>query len=371
MRGKAAFDWIGAAVMAVALHAALLLRIPAPPVSDASEVGLGGVTVAVTMTSAMMGADQDRAGEEKSKIEDRAPSPPPEEAPPEEVPPEEVPLKEALLEDTPPEEVPPEQLLSEELPSQEALLEEDLRADGVPTEPPPKWVEPKLDAEDAKPVSLVEPEPVEMVSMEPPPEREITEHVLTPAPRLPPKIDRPKIDRVIEALVQPAQLPVAPQLPVAELPAAKLPARLVNPIATEDKAPTDRAEPVLASKASTGIKEEAETGEAPDQINVLGGNPIAGPPSDYITMIKHWLERYKKYPRRARKKRQQGVVQVAIRINRKGVIQQQMIRKSSGYRLLDEEIHRMLKRAQPLPPFPASMDNIYLDIVVPIEFSLR
>ena len=45
--------------------------------------------------------------------------------------------------------------------------------------------------------------------------------------------------------------------------------------------------------------------------------------------------------------------------------------ESSGHRQLDNEVMSMIERAQPLPPFPASMPQAKLDLTVPIRFSLQ
>jgi protein TonB len=47
------------------------------------------------------------------------------------------------------------------------------------------------------------------------------------------------------------------------------------------------------------------------------------------------------------------------------------ISHSSGYSQLDEEVMSMIDRAQPLPPFPATMAQPRLDLTVPIRFSIR
>jgi periplasmic protein TonB len=47
------------------------------------------------------------------------------------------------------------------------------------------------------------------------------------------------------------------------------------------------------------------------------------------------------------------------------------VEKSSRYPDLDAEVIAMIERAQPLPPFPASMPQPKLDLTVPIRFSLR
>jgi protein TonB len=45
--------------------------------------------------------------------------------------------------------------------------------------------------------------------------------------------------------------------------------------------------------------------------------------------------------------------------------------QSSGYAALDDEVMAMIMRAEPLPPFPASMPQARRDLTVPIRFSLQ
>ena len=90
-----------------------------------------------------------------------------------------------------------------------------------------------------------------------------------------------------------------------------------------------------------------------------------------MNQLRYWLERNKTYPKEARRMRQQGVVNLYFRVTRDGRVLAHDIRKSSGHKLLDGEAEAMLKRAQPLPKFPDGMKGGYLDVVVPVLFSLR
>tara|TARA_R110002124_G_scaffold63978_2_gene175240 strand:- start:76122 stop:76412 length:291 start_codon:yes stop_codon:yes gene_type:complete len=68
---------------------------------------------------------------------------------------------------------------------------------------------------------------------------------------------------------------------------------------------------------------------------------------------------------------EQGIVNLHFRVARDGRVLRYDIRKSSGHSLLDDEAEAMLQRAQPLPKFPDDMPGGYLDVVVPVLFSLR
>ncbi len=96
-----------------------------------------------------------------------------------------------------------------------------------------------------------------------------------------------------------------------------------------------------------------------------------GVKADYALTLRSWLERHKRYPGRARRHRLEGTAFLYFVMDRKGNVVDYQLRKSSGHRLLDEEVEKMIRRAQPLPRFPESLGENHLAFVVPIEFSLR
>lgn len=79
--------------------------------------------------------------------------------------------------------------------------------------------------------------------------------------------------------------------------------------------------------------------------------------------IRDLLEKAKNYPLPARKEGMQGMVQVSFTIDEKGLPQDIRIIKSSGYRILDEEVRKMIKKASPFPEFNG-------EIKIPITFKL-
>jgi protein TonB len=71
-------------------------------------------------------------------------------------------------------------------------------------------------------------------------------------------------------------------------------------------------------------------------------------------LVRH-LQRYKRYPSDAQSPGEEGVVQLSFTVDRSGHVIN----------------HEIAHRAQPLPPFPASMPQAKLDLTVPIRFSLQ
>jgi periplasmic protein TonB len=102
---------------------------------------------------------------------------------------------------------------------------------------------------------------------------------------------------------------------------------------------------------------------------VRGGAPAVDP-SWQADLVKQ-LQRFKRYPPEAQSRSEQGVVLLGFTLDRTGHVLSHRIARSSGYADLDNEVTAMITRAQPLPPFPATMTQPSIDLMVPIHFSLR
>lgn len=82
------------------------------------------------------------------------------------------------------------------------------------------------------------------------------------------------------------------------------------------------------------------------------------------------LERYRRYPMASRARREQGVVYVRFRMNRRGAVLASQILRSSGSATLDRAALDTLRRAQPLPSIPADRPD-ELELTMPVEFFVR
>lgn len=101
------------------------------------------------------------------------------------------------------------------------------------------------------------------------------------------------------------------------------------------------------------------------------GGGIPGLTPDYIALLQAWLEKHKKYPRKAQRRRQQGTTELYIKMNRMGNVLDYYVVTSSGFKSLDQEVEKMIQRAQPLPPLPKEINKGLLEIIVPVQFYLR
>jgi protein TonB len=107
--------------------------------------------------------------------------------------------------------------------------------------------------------------------------------------------------------------------------------------------------------------------------------PVEGVPSDRATAaIQTWenrllthLERHKRYPGAAQRRRQEDLIYLRFTMDRTGKVMQSTIWRSRGYPLLDAEVNALIQRASPLPPPPAEMTGGTIEMIVPVEFFLR
>lgn len=91
-------------------------------------------------------------------------------------------------------------------------------------------------------------------------------------------------------------------------------------------------------------------------------------------LAQHWqqrllghLERFKRYPRQARRLHQQGVVQLRITVAADGRVLAARIEAASGHAALDEETLAVAQRASPVPAPPTELGDP-VEVVVPVEF---
>lgn len=91
----------------------------------------------------------------------------------------------------------------------------------------------------------------------------------------------------------------------------------------------------------------------------------------YEGLLLAHLERNKRYPLAARSRRQEGLPHVRFVATRDGRVLNARLERSCGHELLDQETLALLERAQPLPHFTEEMEGDTLEVVVPVQFSLR
>jgi len=131
--------------------------------------------------------------------------------------------------------------------------------------------------------------------------------------------------------------------------------------------PPQTANLMAGQGGRSGAAGRSEIGSGDDTPG--GGTP--GAAADYYTQLQAWLEKHKRYPRRAKLRNEQGVALLRFVVTRAGEVTDFGIEKSSGHSLLDEEVREMIQRAQPLPKMPPEMRETRVELLVPVQFFLR
>lgn len=101
----------------------------------------------------------------------------------------------------------------------------------------------------------------------------------------------------------------------------------------------------------------ADDGGANDGSATLGatatmtGTSTGAPAADagHDATVRAWLEKHKRYPRVAEQRRIEGEATLELVLDASGDVRESRIVRSSGHRILDDEVTRMVERAKPFP----------------------
>lgn len=91
---------------------------------------------------------------------------------------------------------------------------------------------------------------------------------------------------------------------------------------------------------------------------------------DWEASVLAHLERFRRYPPRARAAGQHGVAYVRFTMDRSGAVLNSAVVRKSGFFTLDQAAIDTLQRAQPLPTIPPGRPDT-VELTVPIQFDLR
>jgi len=194
-------------------------------------------------------------------------------------------------------------------------------------------------------------------------------------------------------MVELAPLPTAPPAPPTELPP--------GPPQQEQRQTQSEAEPapapqpqVIRREAEVALPQRAQERPAkenaatdvdrtttPPSVQVPTGSRYAAPQSlsgsvsqtlaTWQSQVLGHLERFKRYPRAAQRRRQEGTATVRYTVDRRGNVLAVQLAGSSGHETLDGEALAAVKRASPLPPPPADIPGDPVEVATPINFTIR
>lgn len=176
----------------------------------------------------------------------------------------------------------------------------------------------------------------------------------------------------------PVKTPQLPEIkPVNETKVARI-ERLNNTESTEesispslnqnDSVPTNNEQAKLDDSIDQVQGSQSPSGVS--QVNSQGGASIVAK-ADYQTILRTILEQNKRYPANARKRRQEGVVRLWFKVNKQGKLLEYKIASSSGYRMLDKEVEKLIQRVSPLPKIPDAINRNEIEVNVPIAFKIK
>lgn len=87
--------------------------------------------------------------------------------------------------------------------------------------------------------------------------------------------------------------------------------------------------------------------------------------------IVYMMERYKKYPKQARRLNAEGITNITFSIEKNGVVKGAEITKSSGYTVLDNAALKAAQKIVGLNAVNNNSYNEYLKVTVPVDFYLK
>ncbi|MDE2228921.1 MAG: energy transducer TonB [Alphaproteobacteria bacterium] len=182
-----------------------------------------------------------------------------------------------------------------------------------------------------------------------------------PKPRQHKSVSHP---RVVKPTAAPAPQP-APE-PAPEVTATPTPAP-AQPAPATELATTGNPAAI-----GTGMEGVGSAGNGNFGVSQGAGGPGrgTGTADDYLDRVRRHLERYKRYPDDALKKKQEGTVIVAFTLAHDGTVTGAWITRSSGNPLLDQAALAMLHDGSPVPPVPQRYWGRTAPITMPVDFNI-
>lgn len=142
----------------------------------------------------------------------------------------------------------------------------------------------------------------------------------------------------------------------------------------ESEAPADEEVALTETRNADNVGNTVQS-EAYQETTGIGAQQASGEEVaahvSYTGQIAVRLKKNKRYPRLSRRNHEEGLVKLTFQLDRSGRVLFFDVSKSSGYDRLDKEVLRMLKKAQPFPPFSDDMEQSTLKVTIPISFALR
>ncbi|WP_203143181.1 energy transducer TonB [Marinobacter mangrovi] len=146
-----------------------------------------------------------------------------------------------------------------------------------------------------------------------------------------------------------------------------------KPVAKAEKTPSQQAPTQAnaqsAKTASSAADANKGASEQPSQVQLTAGRSDAE--DSYLSELNRHLAQHYDYPRRARRRGQEGTPVVHFKFGRDGHLISATIEKSSRFRILDEAALEIIRSSAPLPAVPDDMKGNNFSFTIPIRYQLR
>ncbi|WP_374343299.1 energy transducer TonB [Azonexus sp.] len=200
--------------------------------------------------------------------------------------------------------------------------------------------------------------------------------------RKPAPVEPPRLVATLRAAL--AAGPALPASPPAEAPARPV-FRAAAALPPKVRQLPSRAQPLAATRDAMAAGPadapavpgpSAAPAPAPAAVAVATGPaPAARPAGDALAGYRQRLAELfagrQEYPRLAALRGWEGEVRLRLKVARKGNLLGIALDRSSGHDVLDRHALAMVEALAGLPPFPESLDDAEVQVVVPINYKLR
>lgn len=191
------------------------------------------------------------------------------------------------------------------------------------------------------------------------------------------------IPREIQQQIEPVKSPQNIVQEIKSQPKPPLSDPIVRPKVQPNIKPTPMASieptpvPVVSNQKTIDVSVQKALDNSPPKVAVSKPAPIEtmkGDPNakeNYIAYLRKLIDERKIYPKNAKRLKQMGTVKVKFRVSEDGTLKNIAIVDSSGFELLDQAASDLLENIGHIRPFPKEMGNEPIDVILPIEYTLR
>ncbi|MFT5112408.1 MAG: protein TonB [Parasphingorhabdus sp.] len=188
-----------------------------------------------------------------------------------------------------------------------------------------------------------------------------------------------RTEPVMETLPMPVRLPVEAVEELTAIEQAPLeleqinttPVKQENTVAEVEVAETELVQDLSVQPISEALEDASQTPLIALSLQASATGAPTTAPGQFTDKVLAWLERHKRYPTKARRRQLEGVVMLFFSMGRNGQVLEYRIEQGSGHPILDQAVVNMINAAQPLPAIPEEYAMNQLDLLVPVQFSLR